>query len=301
MHRALRIKNLIIILLTQWFVWYFVFKQSETIAQSQTAMEWLDVLLLGIVTILLALGAYIINDVYDLEADAANGLERVKDKRYSVLQYWGINFIGLVLALIVAYRTQSIGLIWIYPASVLILYAYSRFFKGTPLLGNVIVGLFCALVPGILFLAERHMIDQWKLANEDSWELHKGLMWMFILFSFISTVYREQVKDLEDQEGDKAAGYYTLPIVYGEGRARALAIFSGLILIFSVALYSSYNWHNHWLQITTMGLTLLLTLLSLSKLYRQGTRQDYYQASQWIKYAMLTGTIFLLTQTSYLH
>lgn len=300
MHRALRIKNLIIILLTQWLVWYFVFKLNETTAGASTAMGWIDISLLGLITIIMALGAYIINDVYDLEADTANGLIRVKDKKKSILLYWTLNFVGLVLSAWLAYQTQSLGLLWIYPVSVLILYAYSRYFKGTPLLGNVIVGLFCALVPGILFLAERHMIDQWKIQDSPSWEIHKAMMWMFILFSFMSTVYREQVKDLEDQDGDRAAGYLTLPIVYGEARARAMALFSGLTLLLSLGFYGAYHWHLHVVPVASLSLAIICIVWSMSYLYRPGNRKQYYRSSQAIKYAMLLGTIYLLSISTYL-
>ena len=294
MHRAFRIKNLIIILLTQWAVWYMIFDRNSEVVNVSTAMSYIDIIILGIVTTMLAIGAYLINDVYDLEADKHNGIKRVKNKRKTLLTYWMFNGTGLVLSILVAWRTQSLGLLWIYPMAVLVLYLYSRLLKGTPLMGNFIVALFCALVPGILFLAERSMITDWKVVDPNGWQLQRELLWMFVLFSFLSSMYREQVKDLEDAEGDKAAGYLTLPIVYGEGRARALSIFSGILLLISIVVYAGYHWSLELQKIIPLTLLVILLLWSLKLLWRAHQRIQYTKASKVIKYAMLAGLIYLV-------
>lgn len=294
MHRAFRIKNLIIILLTQWAVWYMVFDRNSALVNLPTAMQYLDIIILGAVTTMLAIGAYLINDVYDQEADKHNGIERVKDKKKTLLTYWLINAVGLILAAVVALRTESLGLLWIYPVCILVLYLYSRLLKGTPLMGNFIVSLFCALVPGILFLAERTMITEWKVIDPIGWQLNRELLWMFVLFSFLSSMYREQVKDLEDAEGDKAAGYLTLPVVYGEGRARALAVFSGLLLLISIVIYALYHWVNDIQIIIPLMLLTGLMLWSLAVLWRAYQRKEYHKASKIIKYGMLAGLIYLI-------
>lgn len=294
MHRAFRIKNLIIILLTQWVVWYMVFDRNSSIVNLPTAMSYLDIILLGVITTMLAIGAYLINDVYDQEADKHNGLERVKDKRKTLLTYWLFNGVGLLLAIYVAWQTQSLGLLWIYPAAILVLYLYSRLLKGTPLMGNFIVSLFCALVPGILFLAERSMITEWKIIDPSGWQHFRELLWMFVLFSFLSSMYREQVKDLEDEEGDKAAGYLTLPVVYGAGRARALAIFSGILLLISIVIYAAYHWSIELQKTIPFSILIILILWSLQVLWRAHQRKEYTKASKIIKYAMLVGLTYLI-------
>lgn len=298
MHRAFRIKNLIIILLTQWAVWYMIFDINSGKLQISTAMSYLDIILLGTITTMLAIGAYLINDVYDLEADKHNGIERVKNKRKTLLTYWLFNGVGLILSIYVAWKTQSLGLLWIYPLAVLVLYLYSRLLKGTPLMGNFIVSLFCALVPGILFLAERTMINEWKVLDAIGWQHNRELLWMFVLFSFLSSMYREQVKDLEDVDGDKAAGYLTLPVVYGEGRARALSIFSGILLLISIIIYAIYHWSDAFQKIVPFAILILLLLWSLNVLWRAYKRVQYGRASKIIKYAMLAGLIYLIMPIS---
>lgn len=295
MHRAFRIKNLIIILLTQYVVWFMIFDRNSNILNIDTAMGYVDIILLGVITTMLAIGAYLINDVYDQEADKNNGIQRVKNKRITLLTYWLFNLVGLILAIYVAWQTNSLGLLWIYPLSVLVLYLYSRLLKGTPLMGNFIVSLFCALVPGILFLAERTMINEWKNIDAINWQQNRELLWMFVLFSFLSSMYREQVKDLEDLEGDKAAGYLTLPVVYGQGRARALAIFSGILLLTSIIIYGSYHWSLAYPKIIPFTLLIILLIWSLKILWRAYQRKEYTIASKIIKYAMLIGLIYLIT------
>ena len=294
MHRAFRIKNLIIILLTQWAVWYMIFDRNSDVVNVPTAMSYFDIILLGIITTMLAIGAYLINDVYDLEADKNNGIERVKDKRKTLLTYWLFNGVGLILSVYVAWKTQSLGLLWIYPVAVLVLYMYSRLLKGTPLMGNFIVSLFCALVPGILFLAERTMITEWKVIDPSGWQGYRELLWMFVLFSFLSSMYREQVKDLEDADGDNAAGYLTLPVVYGESRARALSIFSGILLLISIVIYAGYHWSVELQKVIPLALLVALLIWSLKVLWRANKRTQFTYSSKIIKYAMLVGLIYLI-------
>lgn len=294
MHRSFRIKNLFIILFTQWVVWYVVFYRYGHAYGVQSAMTLMDVGILGIVTVLIAIGAYIINDVYDIETDTHNGKSKYSDKKKLVLSYWTVNGIGLIFSLIIAWRTSSLGLLWIYPTAVLTLYLYSRLLKGTPLFGNFIVGLFCALVPGILFLAERNMISEWKVINAISWGEAKEVVWMMVLFSFLSTMYREQVKDLEDEDGDRKAGYLTLPVVYGTQRAKALAVFSGCILLISIGLYASTHSAIRYIDMVLLGILISLITASIYKLYRSVGNLDYYYSSKLIKYAMLAGIVYLL-------
>lgn len=294
MHRAFRIKNLIIILLTQWTVWYMVFDRNSDLLSISSTLRYVDIVLLGIITTMLAIGAYLINDVYDLEADKHNGLRRVKDKRKTLLTYWLFNGIGLILSVYIAWKTQSLGLLWIYPLAVLVLYLYSRLLKGTPLMGNFIVSLFCALVPGILFLAERNMISLWKEIDPSGWQEYRELLWMFVLFSFLSSMYREQVKDLEDKEGDKIAGYLTLPVVYGESRARTLAIFSGVLLLVSILIYAGYHWAIEMTKLIPLFILIGLLIWSLQVLWRAYQRSQYSKASKIIKYSMLAGLIYLI-------
>ena len=118
---------------------------------------------------------------------------------------------------------------------------------------------------------------------------------MFVLFSFLSSLYREQVKDLEDKDGDQAAGYLTLPVVYGEGRARFLAIFSGLLLSISISVYSVFHWSADLLKLISFGVLFALLLWSLATLWRAHQRPEYSKASKIIKYAMLAGLIYLIT------
>lgn len=293
MHRAFRIKNLGIILLTQWATWYLIFKRTESKLTNVSGMSYVEMTILSIITCLLAIGAYLINDVYDQEADKHNGLNRVNDKKKTLLTYWFTNLIGLILSIYLAYSTQSLGLLWIYPTAVLVLYLYSRLLKGTPLMGNSIVALFCAMVPGILFLAERNMINEWKALDAGLWEFHKEILWMLVLFSFLSTIYREQVKDLEDLYGDKAAGYLTLPVVYGESRARALSIFSGIMFTVSVSIYAYYH-HGDSLSYTFLTILLVLLLISIILLSKRPNRAGYTASSKVIKYAMLIGLVYIL-------
>ena len=125
---------------------------------------------------------------------------------------------------------------------------YAVRLKCTPFWGNFFVALFCAGVAGILLFAERSPYQTFSIEAPGP---AKETTWIFIAylgFAFLSTLFREIIKDIEDKEGDQKAGCRTLPIVLGTGPAKGVASFSGGItsnrassLFFSILGHCSVN------------------------------------------------------------
>ena len=116
---------------------------------------------------------------------------------------------------------------------------YSKTLKKKPLWGNLIVSLCCALVIWMIWIAEQSNINKIDINGSDSdlisrvWILHA-----YAVFAFISTLFREIVKDMEDVLGDQESGCRTLPIVYGVKTAKNWAGLFGILLIGSVFFWA---------------------------------------------------------------
>jgi 4-hydroxybenzoate polyprenyltransferase len=189
------------------------------------------------VTVLITLGGYLINDYFDIETDKINDKSRLSPKSLLLL-YFVILFLGFILAFALALSLGQPALSLIYLIAVALLYMYSAKWKRQVLIGNVIVSLFTAAVPLILLYAER---DQLDMLNVTSIESTTSSIVFFSAFTFLISMVREIIKDIEDLEGDSAAGYKTLPIVYGIERAKTIAGFYGFVLMGTLLLWQLYS------------------------------------------------------------
>ena len=103
------------------------------------------------------------------------------------------------------------------------LWAYSRYFKCTPLLGNIVVSIFCAGVPfTLLFIYDNEIFRDW--------------VWAYSLFALLTTLIREIAKDIEDLDGDRSLNCKTLPVAYGFQKTRIIIVIISLLLCISVFL-----------------------------------------------------------------
>ena len=294
----LRPANLLIIALSQTLIYFmFIVPQFEIHGIPRLLDNQLILLFIG-VTVLIAAGSYIINDIKDSSADLINKPTKcyVGGANLSVKSTYAyyilIILAGAFLAAYIAIAIEKPLLFCIYPLAVFLLFMYSHSWKKRSLSGNIIVAIFCAFVPAIIWYAESDGMAALQLANP-----HIVLVFsMYICFGFLITLVREIIKDIEDIEGDKAADYQTFPISAGVERAKMLAIFACIILIstyglWMLALVKLQTW------ISLAGLVSLLLLPSiyiLTKINAAKTKIDFSRLSKHCKYLLLASLIIFI-------
>ena len=152
---------------------------------------------------LIAAGGYALNDLCDVDSDRINHPERplVQNllSRRTALAMWIVpTLAGLAAAWLARDEIFFIAFVW-----VIALFVYCVQWKRTVLAGNVLVAgatalaVYCGAAVTVNFEAAK----------------------LPALFAFLANLAREIVKDVEDAEGDKAAGANTLPIRFGERTA----------------------------------------------------------------------------------
>jgi 4-hydroxybenzoate polyprenyltransferase len=254
----------------------------------QTILQFPFFVLLALITILLGAGGYMINDYYDVDIDQINkpkqiiaghvwSLSKVK------LIYFIIVILGLGLSVFLAIELGLLRYIFIYPVAVIGLWFYSFALKCKPIIGNIWVSFFCAGVIGIIVLPDifLHHVQQIRVE-----------LWYYMAFAFLSTWYRELVKDIEDKEGDERGGCKTFVVRFGVNTGKIFAIGLGLSLLISLIIWDTGQ-TNHWIK---LGLNIVqgFTVASMALVWWAKNNTYYHYASNVIKLVMALGTALLL-------
>jgi 4-hydroxybenzoate polyprenyltransferase len=118
----------------------------------------------------------------------------------------------------------------------------------------------------------------------------------YVSFSFIISMVREMIKDLEDVEGDKQCGCNTLPVSFGNKVSKVS------IILLTITLISTLI----WIQITSKQwetplpfyyiiLAIQIPLVYLMyNLWKSSNTIMYARCSSIAKFIMFTGSISIL-------
>lgn len=298
--KIIRPINLFVIAITQLSIYFFILRPDLNELRQSAFQGYGSVLLIVFTTILLAAGGYVINDVLDVKADKLNKPEKnhLQTITTSIARkyYFVLLCLGLCTALLITIIQANISYIILYLISAILLFFYSSTFKHKVLIGNIIIALFCALVPFILALSFMDEIINFSNENPDKAEWIKGILLFYILFAFQSTLLREMVKDIEDVKGDFAANSKTIATVYGIERASIFSIFNAILLLVLMLALFVFIWfytENNYLII--LGFT-ITTLPVIYVIYVLFSRPIFFatSASNALKSVMVTGLIYLI-------
>lgn len=299
--RLIRFPNLIIVAFTQYLLQYKVILSAFESADLHPLLVGFHFFLFVCSTMIIAAGGYIINDVVDYPIDVINKPEKLiinKAIRMDTAQKWyyGLTIFGFVISLYLAFYVQNLLLVLIYPAAVSLLYLYSHYFKKQVLTGNIVVSIFCAFVAGVILFAERHTFFELQHVAPQLAERVGLLLGGYTVFAFLSTLFREIIKDIEDVEGDRLQHCRTLPIVYGISISKIVAGFVGLIFLIFVGFLMQWLWEQDYLgAVIFASLGILAPLVfSLVKLIRANNKTHFHLLSQLAKWMMLAGLLLLL-------
>ncbi len=299
--KLVRFPNLLIVVATQYLVQLIFLAPAFHASQISPSLPPVQFALFVFTSVLIAAGGYIVNDIYDYEIDMHNKPEKVLvnvvfSQQQSWLMYWLVFIIGTGLSFYLAYFVGNLGLVLIYPAAFLLLLLYSLHLKRRPVMGNLIVSLFCAFVPGVVLFAERESVEQLKNTSPSAAGYVLALFAGYCLFAFLSTFVREIIKDIEDMHGDKKTNCRTLPLVYGEKTAKIWAA------VLNVTLMLSLGWFCLWLfkikAMVAMVFSVLAVLLPMTWLlywlHGAKTREDFHRLSGLAKFVMIAGLFLLI-------
>ena len=220
-------------------------------------------------------GGMVINDILDIEIDRINKPERPLPSgavsRYDALMFFGALIgAGMIMA---AYTTKAAFIIAFIAVPLIVL--YSKVFKGTVLMGNMLVGA----LTGLAFIFGGAAVGNIRQSV------------MPALFAFLINVGREIVKDMEDVEGDAKNGIRTLPIVHGMKNA---AILASMFLIFTIVStvipFVNGLYGPRYFVLVNIGVNLVLVYVLIG-LWRDRSVQHLHRLATILKWDMLVGLL----------
>ena len=308
--RLIRLPNLFIVALTQYALQYAILLPELAKIGQKSLLPNAQFFLLVCSTVLIAAGGYVVNDIEDVEIDRLNKPEhkRIVERIYPLSMcwkiYWFITILGFAISLYLAVFIHDFIQLAIYPAAVALLWAYSKWFKRQFLIGNLIVAGFCAFVAWVVFYAQSLCQDERYYMKDifypltpkyvDIPEAAKTVFIGYAIFAFISTLFREIIKDMEDLTGDKAQGCRTLPIVLGIKTTKIVASIVGFLFILVVLFFSLFI-RDNYLKLFFLNVIITLPVCyALFLLIQAKEKTDYARLSKLAKLIMLSGLIFIL-------
>lgn len=301
--RLIRWPNLIIVLLTQYLLYQHVLVAQLKKATLSSTLDGFDFCALTFATIFTAAAGYVINDIYDQVIDALNKPDRMivgklLSEKAAYRWYGGFMLAGLLCIGWLMYRTGAWFWIPGYLLANAMMYWYSRSWKKKILIGNFVVSLFCAMVAVVVIVGESGYWPDLMQAVPIAYINIVGTFTAYATFAFLSTMYREIVKDMEDVYGDEVDNCRTLPIVFGIQKAKTIAAFFAISLLLTT-IFGAYLLYTtgRFVQLAYVLVGIVIPIkVSLLYLGKAKSVEEFHQLSTLTKLIMLGGILYLVLE-----
>ncbi len=299
--KLIRYKNLFFIVLAQCLLQFCIIQPLYYEVNLVPAIDGLHFVLIVIASICIAAAGNVINDYFDINIDLINKpnklvVNKIISRRWVIFWHLALNLIGLVCTMYVSLKIGMSSLFIANAVCVLLLFIYSASLKKRLLWGNILVSLLTAWVLMILIIPEYNFFTKQSIEQSAANEKMLRLGILYAGFSFIISLVREVVKDVEDFEGDVKYGCKTMPIVWG---INASKIFAGIfiiilaIILLVIQIYVvRFGW---WVSICYCIIFVITPLfIVFKKLLIAQSKDDFGKLSIYIKLVMLTGILSMI-------
>jgi 4-hydroxybenzoate polyprenyltransferase len=303
--RFLRLPNLLLVFLTQAIPYWCVLRPAIARSGGIAVLSEYTFLLLGLATVLTTLAGYVINDYFDRDIDAINRPDSVVVGRFiapdvALAIYWvlqlSITFLSVELHFSIP-SPHGWWALWVFPVVSLLLFLYAWQLKCTPFMGNILVALLCGVTPLLMLIPENRPL--WLSSFQFPEEIRRStaIVWMYGLFALATNLYREQIKDLEDFQGDASCGCHTIAVLRGIRFAKKNAGVTGfavcLLLLFLMVFWQE-RLHQDWRIVLGVIFLLFPAVVSVFLVFSAKEKKHFTYSSRMLKIVMLSGIFLLL-------
>lgn len=307
--KLVRLQNLIIIAICHYFIRYAFTKTFLPFP----VLNDLHFFFFVLTTISIAAAGYIINDIYDIKTDEINKNGKIiinKEIKYrtAFIFYIFLNVFAILLGTYLAFTIDRILYSLVFLYCIIFLWLYSKSMKKSFLIGNIHISILSSLV--LINTALFDIIPNINFKGNESGYMILRIILLYSLFSFLMTLVREFVKDIEDKEGDIHINAKTLPIVLGEEKTKIIIFGLAFLIFVMVGLWqyfqfqiislvniewedkiyeSVFIWGTDKFSIIYTIILQISLLFFMLKLYYSKKKDDYFYLSQICKVIMLIG------------
>ena len=288
--KLIRYKNLLMVLLTMVLTKYALIKVFFD--NSYLSVFQFFILVCSVLSI--TASGYIINDIFDINADKINKPQKlfievlVTKKKAWIFYFLGILF-GFITGVYISLTTQLPYYSFYFIGTIGILFLYSKYLKKIALIGNLTIAVLCTLVIYLVVEFE----GAYFIKNSSLVSL-KIIFVAYYIFSFLTTLIREIIKDIEDINGDIKLNAHTLPILIGRKRASKVAFFFAAVLLFGLLLILQLL-HKEIIFVTYSVIFIVLPLVYfMYVLWKIESKREYSKLSKLLKIIMFFGIISMI-------
>ena len=297
--KLVRFPNLFLLAIAQLLLHYVFLKGNFIPTALGDGYIWALVLS----TVFIAAGGYIINNIQDQSVDAQNGTDKnpvgksisetAAYNAYFVLTVGGVG-IGYWLS---NYIDKPI-FFGLFVLSAVTLYLYATSFKGSLLIGNILIAFMGAL--------SQLMVPIFDLIPVIFPETKSQMATLFLIitdmaaYAFILTLFREMVKDMEDIKGDGQQGHNTLPLVIGLRKTGfVLASLSSILVLYLVYYtYSNLMVNQRYLAVIYLLIAVIAPLVFFAfKIIKATEKKEFAMLSMLLKIMLVLGLAALYVIT----
>lgn len=266
--------NIFIIVLAQYLASIFIF--APDIRALDVVLDWKLFLIIFGSSLAIA-GGYIINNFYDAEKDLINRpiksmLDRLVSQTTKLRVYFALNFLAVGIVFPVSWHASLF-----FSAYIFLLWFYSHKLKKYPIIGNLTASLLAILPFFSILMYFRFYYP--------SIFLHAAFLYLIILI-------RELIKDMENIKGDFANDYQTIPVRFGEVRAKQLITLVTLLTLIPILLLLENK--NIGYMVYYFYLSVLVLVLFLYRLWTSKTVTQYHSLHLSLKILILLGVFSIV-------
>lgn len=289
--KLVRWPNLLMIILTQVLVKYFLFEPFNI----DTVLNHADFALLVISMICLAASGNIINDLHDTAADRINKPHKLiigNEIPEKAAWNWfiALNIVGVGIGFYLSNLVGKPSFVALFILPSAFLYFYATQIKGTVLVGNLVVSIMVAMI--IVMVGIIDLVPAITPQNLPTQKVIFLILVDYAVFAFLVNFIREMIKDQEDIKGDYNAGYNTLPVLLGRQRTNYI-IFAVTLLPLAGVLYYIYTYLYESRPAMLYALVLVMgpLLYFLVRLTGAETKKDFHHLSLVLKFTLAAGLL----------
>lgn len=235
----------------------------------------LNIILAGLSAGCTASAGNIINDIFDIEIDKINRPERpIPSGKLTVNEAY-VLYLGcfVISGGLVVYLDFNLVVIVLF--SHLLLFLYSKYLKGIPLVGNATV----AFLTGLVFIFGGVVVDNPTFAIIPA------------VFAFLINLIRELVKDIQDVEGDKSANVETFPIKFGFTKSKYLVVvITSVLILFTIYPFLTKIYEIEYFVFVMIIVNPLLIYV-VKKIFEDDSIRNLKKMSNVLKLNMVFGLI----------
>lgn len=266
--------NIPVIILAQYLSAIFILAPEKRAISVVLDFDLFIIILASSLTIT---SGYIINSFYDSKKDLINKpqksiLDRLVSQKTKLNVYFTFNFITAFIAFLVSWRAVLFFSFYIF-----MIWFYSHKIKKYAIFGNLMAS-FLAVLPFFAIL----------LYFKNFYEV----IYFHAVFLFLLLLIREIIKDLENLKGDFANNYKTIPIIYGEPKAKkAITVLCLLTIVPVYFLIEVYDVGQMDAYFYGCFITLIFFLMIL---WKSSEKTEYVKLHTLLKILIIAGVFCIV-------